>query len=74
MLKIAVTKFKLLGRYNPVLDAEDAVQNCFLRMAKYADKLDFSNKAHLKNYALTILTHEMDRIVKENSENIDSAC
>ena len=40
-------------------------------LAKYADKLDFSNKAHLKNYALTILTHEMDRIVKENSENID---
>lgn len=71
MLKIAVTKFKLLDRYNPVLDAEDAVQNCFLRMAKYADKLDFTNKAHLKNYALTILTHEMDRILKENSENID---
>lgn len=40
-------------------------------MVKYADKLDFTNKAHLKNYALTILTHEMDRILKENSENID---
>jgi DNA-directed RNA polymerase specialized sigma24 family protein len=40
MLKIAVTKFKLLNRYDPALDAEDAVQNCFLRMTKYADKLD----------------------------------
>ena len=42
MMKCAVSKFKSLGRSNCVYDAEDAVQNTFMKITKHIDKIDFS--------------------------------
>lgn len=72
MIRFATSKFRVMRRNNPRLDAEDAVQNSYLRIAKYIDKVEFSdNQRQLKNYLLTIVTHEVIRLVEANSENID---
>ena len=53
MIKCAVTKFKSLGRSNCVYDAEDAVQNAFMKITKYIHKIDFSRtETDVKNYCL----------------------
>ena len=72
MIRFATSKLRVMRRNNPRLDAEDAVQNSFLRIGKYIDKVKFSdNQRQLKNYLLTIVTHEVIRLVETNSENID---
>ena len=72
MIRFATSKLRVMRRNNPRLDAEDAVQNSFLRISKYIDKVKFSNnERQLKNYLLTVVTHEVIRLVESNSENID---
>ena len=69
MMKCAVSKFKSLGRYNCVYDAEDAVQNTFMKITKHIDKIDFSRtEADVKNYCLAILTNEICNILNDNEE------
>ena len=65
MVRYARSRLKIMGRYNPDLDAEDAVQNTFWRVTKYIDKVNFSeSERQLKNYLLTILNREIARLVK----------
>ena len=69
MIKCAVSKFKSLGRSNCVYDAEDAVQNTFMKITKHIDKIDFSRPdADVKNYCLAILTNEICNILNDNEE------
>ena len=73
MIRFATSKFRVMNRNNPVFDAEDAVQNSFLRIVKYIEKVKFTdNQKQLKNYVFTILVHEIGRIVEANFENVDS--
>lgn len=72
MVRFATSKFRLRHRNNPLLDAEDAVQSCFLRISKYIEKVKFTdNQKQLKNYIFTILVHEIGRVIESNYENFD---
>ena len=72
MMKCAVTKFKSLGRSNYTYDAEDAVQNAFMKITKYIDKIDFSrDEKDVKNYCLAILSNEICNVLSDNQENYE---
>ena len=68
-MKCAVTKFKSLGRTNCVFDAEDAVQNTFMKITRYIDNIDFSRgEQDVKNYCLAILSNEILNVLKDNKK------
>ena len=72
MVRVARTRFKTMNRYNPDLDAEDVVQNTFLRVTKYIDKVNFSqNERQLRNYLMTILAHEIPKLVKSFPDELE---
>ncbi|MBE6644233.1 MAG: sigma-70 family RNA polymerase sigma factor [Ruminococcaceae bacterium] len=69
MVKVAVNKFKNMGRSNYVFDAEDAVQSAFVKITKYINNIDFSaNEKKIKNYVFSILNNEINNIISENAE------
>ena len=69
MMKCAVTQFKTFGRSNYLYDAEDAVQNTFMKITRYIGNIDFSrDEKDIKNYCLAILTNEIRNILSENHE------
>ena len=69
MLKCAVIKFKACGRNNFIYDAEDAVQNAFMKITKHIDKIDFSRgNKDVKNYCFAILSNEICNVLNENQE------
>ena len=71
-MKCAVTKFKSLGRTNCVFDAEDAVQNTFMKITRYIDNIDFSRgEQDVRNYCLSILSNEICNVLSENQENFE---
>ena len=70
--KCAVNKFRSLGRTNCVFDAEDAVQNTFMKITRYIDNIDFSRgEQDIKNYCLAILSNEIRNVLNENKENYE---
>ena len=70
MMKCAVAKFKSFGRRNCTFDAEDAVQNTFMKITKHIEKIDFSRgEKDVKNYCLAILNNEICNIIDDNQEN-----
>ena len=72
MMKCAVTKFKACGRSNYTYDAEDAVQNSFMKITKHIDKIDFSRgEKDVKNYCFAILNNEICNVLSDNQENYE---
>jgi RNA polymerase sigma-70 factor (ECF subfamily) len=72
MMKYAVSKLQAAGRTNFVYDAEDAVQNAFMKITKYIDAIDFSRgEKDVKNYCLTILCNEVCNVLHDNEENFE---
>ena len=72
MMKYAVSKLQAVGRKNAIYDAEDAVQNAFMKIVKHIDKIDFSRgEKDVKNYRLTILCNEICNILTHNEENFE---
>ena len=72
MLRYAIGKFQALGRTNFKYDAEDAVQNAFMKITKHIDKIDFSRgEKDVKNYCFTILSNEILNVLNENQENFE---
>lgn len=72
MMRYAVSKFQALGRTNFKYDAEDAVQNAFMKITKYIDKIDFSRgEKDVKNYCFTILSNEIRKVLSDNQENFE---
>lgn len=72
MMRYAVSKFKNEGRTNFVYDAQDAVQNAFMKITKYIDAIDFSRgEKDVKNYCLVILCNEIYNILSDNEENYE---
>ncbi len=60
MMKYALSHLKSAKRTNYMFDAEDVVQNCFLKITKYIDSIDFSrSEIEIKNYCFTVLNHEI---------------
>ena len=69
MMRYAISKFQALGRTNFKYDAEDAVQNAFMKIAKHIDKIDFSRgEKDVKNYCFTILCNEICNVLSDNQE------
>jgi len=72
MMKCAVTKFKSIGRSNYMYDAEDAVQNTFMKIARYIYNIDFSRgEKDVKNYCLAILSNEINNVLCNNKEKFE---
>ena len=72
MIKYAVSKLRAAGRTNFMYDAEDAVQNSFVKIVKHIDKIDFSRgEKDVKNYCLTILCNEVCNVLNDNEENYE---
>ena len=72
MMKYAVSKLQTAGRKNAIYDAEDAVQNAFMKIVKHIDKIDFSRgEKDVKNYCLTILCNEVCNVLRDNEENFE---
>ena len=72
MMKYAVVKLETAGRENFIYDAEDAVQNTFIKIVRYIDKLDFSrDEKEIKNYVFGILTNEIYNIVNTKEEALE---
>ncbi len=69
MLKYAVSKFKNVGRRNYVYDAEDSVQNSFMKITRYVNNIDFSlGEKSVKNYVFSILNNEICNFLNDNEE------
>lgn len=77
MMKYAVSKLQAMGRTNYTYDAEDAVQNAFMKIAKYIDSIDFSRgEKDVKNYCFAVLSNEICNVLNYNQENfeVDEGC
>ena len=75
MIRHAKFRLKNCGRSNYEMDAEDVVQNAFVKIAKYTHAIDFTlSPKELKSYVLTIVANEVSNFLKENVafEEIDS--
>ena len=71
MIKYATNKFQSYGMPNVENDAEDAVQNTFIKISKHINKIDFTvDKKRLKNYVFAILNNEISNILNEDPENL----
>lgn len=72
MMRYAISKLQAAGRTNASYDAEDAVQNAFMKIVKHIDKIDFSRgEKDVKNYCLTILCNEVCNVLRHNEENFE---
>lgn len=78
MMRYAISKFQNEGSPNFLYDAEDAVQNAFVKIVKYIERIDFSREEKdVKNYCLTILINEIYYLLhrkEENFENFEEFC
>lgn len=67
MLKYAIVKLRGAGRQNAVYDAEDVVQNTFVKITKYINNFDFSrDERDVKNYCFSILNNEICNLLSDN--------
>ena len=69
MLKYATGKLKNIGRRNYVYEAEDVVQNSFMKITRYVKDVDFSlGEKCVKNYVFAILNNEICNFLNDNQE------
>ena len=66
MMDFAKLRLWKSGRKNFAFEAEDAVQNTFVKITRNIEKIDFSTeKKHLRGYVFSILINEISNILKE---------
>jgi RNA polymerase sigma-70 factor (ECF subfamily) len=69
MMRFAASKLGRFGRSVESHEAEDAVQNAFVKIVKNIDKIDFSRgEKRVKNYCFSILVNEIYNFLEENIE------
>ncbi len=72
MMRYAISRLQAAGRTNFGYDAEDAVQNAFMKITRHIDKIDFEREERdVKNYVLTIIHNEVCNILNENKEKFE---
>ena len=72
MLRYATSKLRAAGRRNYSIDAEDAVQNAFVKIVKYIEDIDFTRPENdIKNYIFAILNNEICNILKDGFELLE---
>ena len=73
MIKYAIIKLRTYNRPNAMYDAEDVVQDTFVKIVKYINNIDFSrDERDVKNYIFTMLNNEILIFLRYNDENIES--
>lgn len=66
MLRFAKYRLHQKGMPNYELDAEDAVQNAFIKITKYIHRIDFTtDEKEIKAYILKIVSNETINIVSD---------
>ena len=66
MLRFAKRRLKQHGIKNYEIDAEDTVQNAFVKITKYINKIDFSeSEEKIKAYVLSIVSNEVINTVTD---------
>lgn len=69
MIRFAASKFINKGCRNHKFDAEDAVQNAFIKIVQNIEKINFSyGDISVKNYIFSILNNEICNIVTRNKQ------
>lgn len=69
MVRYAVSRLRSAGRRNFGYDAEDAVQNAFMKITLHIDNIDFSRgERDVKSYCFTILSNEIYNILNDREE------
>ncbi|MBQ8859597.1 MAG: RNA polymerase sigma factor [Clostridia bacterium] len=69
MVRYTVSKFKNMGRRNCFYDAQDTVQNTFMKITRYVHNIDFSRgEKSIKNYLFAILENEICNFLNESAE------
>ena len=74
MIRLARSKLKTANMSNYNYDAEDVVQNAFVKITKYIKKIDIHvNPIALRAYIFTIVSNEANSFMQENKffESID---
>ncbi len=74
MIRLAKYRLKKAGISSYRVDAEDAVQNAFLKIVKYIDLIDFNaSSQEIKAYVLSIVSNETASIISsyKNLENVE---
>lgn len=66
MIRFAMFRLRKFGLPNCEMDAEDAVQNAFVKITKYINAINTDvSKNELKSYVLSIVSHEVSNIVSD---------
>ena len=69
MMILAKSRLKAAKRQNYQTEAEDVVQNTFLRLIRYLNKIDFSRpEKALRAYVLTATANEVATLLSEQTE------
>ena len=74
MLRFAKHRLRQHGIKNHEIDAEDAVQNAFVKITKYINKINLSqSEEKIKAYILSIVSNEVINIVTDyrHADDID---
>lgn len=66
MIRFAKSRLRQSGMQNYEIDAEDAVQNAFVKIAKYIRKIDFTeSEKTIRSYVFSIVSNEVINIVSD---------
>lgn len=72
LLKYSISQFRRYGRSSYMYDAEDAVQNTFVKLTQNIKRIDFSKgKKCVQGFIFTLLSHEIVNILRENEEILE---
>lgn len=67
MLRIARGRLRSEGRPSYEMDAEDVVQNAFVKIVRYIERIDFTKgEKAVRAYLMTTLIREINRFLKDN--------
>ena len=71
MLRFARSRLRKSGMPNDGIDAEDAVQNVFLKMLKSVDRIRVISEPKLRAYLLAMVSHEVSDMVSRERQCAD---
>lgn len=66
MLRLATQRLRQMGSHNCELDAEDVVQNAFVKIVRHIDKINFSlGEQAVHSYIMKIVANEAIRFMSD---------
>lgn len=66
MLRFAKSRLRNAGLSSYLIDAEDAVQNAFVKITKYIKKIDFdASPMEIRTYLFSVVSNEVTNIIKD---------